>query len=214
MLIFIIYLLFCINFSSEEPQWQDRVGERGDLFYVQANSPVEYVTAPMRRHPYNGSVIPDIQNGSDTYEPLEQPVTSTSTKSIRKKVKDFLGSTSSSHRGESKLTNSELSKHNISTATHGVTFNDVPTGVMKEVTIFVDPFVHNYGRRSTPVENLFGIIPGYFGSPSLDSGDRTKDKRIMVQGLIPGAESMKAGVKIGKVFMHVLLCNYKVLHHK
>ena len=82
--------------------------------------------------------------------------------------------------------------------THGVKFNDCPTGVTKDIVLSVDPKRHNYGRRATLCEVLFGIVPGFFGS-----GDGGQDKRIMVQGLLPAGEALKAGIKIGEWLMSV-----------
>jgi hypothetical protein len=167
------------------------VGEHGDLFYLQPQSPIEIVCAPSApRHKYNGSIVNPI-NGSQG-----SSSDGSNTKGLKDKVKGIIGRRNDN---KSNLTNSQLNKHNL-TSGHGVTFNDVPTGVMKEVVIFVDPFKHNYGRRASKVENLFGIIPGHFGSPSHDSdgSGMGKDKRIMVQGLVPNAEAMNSGVKIGK----------------
>ena len=82
---------------------------------------------------------------------------------------------------------------------HGVKFNDCPTGVTKDIVLSVDPKRHNYGRRATLCEVLFGIVPGFFGS-----GDsQSQDKRIMVQGLLPAGEALKAGIKIGEWLMSV-----------
>ena len=83
---------------------------------MQANDPVEYVTATMRRHPYNGSVIPDMQNGDDRlYDYPETSNTSKGAKGIKKKMKGFLSTTISQKPG-AKLTNSELTKHNMNSA--------------------------------------------------------------------------------------------------
>lgn len=185
------------------------------MFYLEANDPVEYIsaTSSVHRHPYNGAIVHHPFHEQHSYHingknidrldlschyPSDAGTNlKISSKRIKKKMKVFLGKGSNS-RQESKLTDSQLNRHNLTSSGHGVTFNDVPTGVMKEVTIFVDPFRHNYGRRATQAENLFGIIPGHFGSPSHDSDERARDRRIMVQGLVPNAEAMKANVKIGK----------------
>lgn len=82
---------------------------------------------------------------------------------------------------------------------HTVTFNDTPTGLMKEVHIFVDPHRHNYGRRATLCETLFGIVPGRFGPKPTETNGSLQDRRIMVQGLLPGGEAYKSGqIKIGE----------------
>src|SRR5277367_2971044 len=49
--------------------------------------------------------------------------------------------------------------------------------------IDIDPKKHNYGRRATLCETLFGIIPGHFTSKS-----NIPDVRIRVSGLIPDRE--------------------------
>ena len=99
----------------------------------------------------------------------------------------------------SNLQKLRLTVDNVSAnqTSHGVKFNDCPTGVTKEVVLSVDPKRHNYGRRASLCEVLFGIVPGFFGS-----GDG-QDKRIMVQGLLPAGEALKAGIKIGEWLMSV-----------
>jgi len=71
----------------------------------------------------------------------------------------------------------------------------------RTVTLSVDSSRHNYGRRATPCEKLFGIIPGRFHlaheSESLAS---LTDKNIVVEGLIPDGEAIKAGIKIGTLY--------------
>ena len=93
-----------------------------------------------------------------------------------------------------------LQNHNHSSP-HTVTFNDVPTGLTKDVRLFVDPYRHNYGRRATLCETLFGIVPGYFGSKASQVNGTSRDRRIMVQGMLPGGEALRTGqVKIGKSY--------------
>lgn len=84
---------------------------------------------------------------------------------------------------------------------HGVKFQDIPTGLTKDVTLSVDPNRHNLGRRATVCERLLGIVPGQFnfGGASVPFSDGSSDdKRIMVQGLLPGGEAIKSGIKIGQ----------------
>ena len=79
-----------------------------------------------------------------------------------------------------------------------VTFNDRPTGMIKDVRLFVDPLKNNYGRRASLCESLFGIVPGHFNSRP-DTNGTSRDNRIMVQALLPGNEAIKSGdIKIGQ----------------
>ena len=174
--------------SVDDPPWMDRVDERGQLFYIEASDPVEYVSP--HSHPTNSPTPTHFQNGRHGGKESKS--------SRKKRLKNLLGSSGK----KSELTDGALNRHNLNSNGHGVTFNDVPTGVMREVTIFVDPFKHNYGRRASKCEALFGIVPGHFGSPSVDSDGAPVlprgDRRVMVQGLVPSQEAVKAGVKIGK----------------
>ena len=118
---------------------------------------------------------------------------------LKKKVKNFIRPDKDEHDKETNnnaknAKNAKLRPKNAYSKSC-VTFNDMPTGVLKEVTLFVDPSRHNFGRRATLCESIFGIIPGEFNSRS---NNESKDKRIMVQGLLPGHEAMRSGnVKIG-----------------
>ena len=146
------------------------MSEKGDVFYL------ETPEAPAEEPENNGTPITngDTQNGS---------VLNGDSRRSKKK-------------GKGKK-NNDVANNHVHLQSHGVTFNDVPTGVTKEVTLFVDPARHNFGRRATLCESLFGIVPGHFNARHNDSSQT--DRRIMVQGLLPGGEAIKHGIKIGKV---------------
>ena len=100
-------------------------------------------------------------------------------------------------------------------SSHSVTFNDIPTGLTKETVLYVDPSRHNFGRRATLCESLFGIIPGYFSTKRNGTNGTVPDSRIMVQGLLPGGEAIKTGIKIGKCSTstkHSVLCMTRKRH--
>lgn len=115
---------------------------------------------------------------------------------LRKKVKKLIRPDKEEEKENNN--NTKIARTRTRNSLHpkgSVTFNDVPTGVLKEVVLHVDPSRHNYGRRATLSESLFGIVPGHFNSRSHNA---SKDRRIMIQGLLPGHEAMRSGnVKIG-----------------
>jgi hypothetical protein len=93
-----------------------------------------------------------------------------------------------------------VNNKNQNNVSHGVTFQDTPSGVTKGAIIYVDPNRNNYGRKASMCESLLGIIPGFFGGRNeRQNGGGFADRRIMIQGLLPNGEAMKSGqVKIGK----------------
>ncbi|KAL3260863.1 hypothetical protein MRX96_046232 [Rhipicephalus microplus] len=73
-----------------------------------------------------------------------------------------------------------------------------------EVFIDVDPGRHNYGRRATICEALFGIIPGTLPSRLATAEMLEECSPVMVQGLLPDGEAIKTGaIKIGDVLRSV-----------
>lgn len=156
------------------------MARNGEVLHLEPNESFEYVPVPVTT-----------EERTNQTEPFSKD------KGNKAKMKKQLAVVAKADR-KLVLTDSNLQRHNLHSTASVVTFNDVPTGLMKEVNVFVDPFSRNYGRRATECERLFGIIPGSFGSPSQDSGSSVEDSRIMVQGLLPNGEAIKAGVKIGK----------------
>ena len=157
------------------------MGTQGDLFYLQAEETIQYVPSTIAdKH--------SIRNGNHMVESSEHKA-----KKAKKKSKK---------KDEVKITDNNLNHVN----SNKVTFNDIPTGVTRDVTVFVDPNKNNFGRRATQCESLLGIIPGHFNTPSQEIGDLryNKDKRIMVQGLLPGGEAVRAAVKIGQILLFSL----------
>jgi len=173
-----IYFMF---FSNYEPPWSKAVGTQGDLFYLQAEETIQYVPSTIadKNHIQNGHTT---VNGSDHKGKKSKK---------RSKKKDDV-----------KIIDGNVNHVN----SNKVTFNDIPTGVTRDVMVFVDPNRNNFGRRATQCESLLGIIPGHFNTPSQEMGDvrYNKDKRIMVQGLLPGGEAVRAAVKIGQDFIFKL----------
>ena len=185
-------------FCSYEPAWAASVGEKGDLFYVE---------------PPEGSIIqhtPSHNNNGRTENNKEL----NNAKKNNKGIKKLKGLLANKKHDPKIITNSNHTSSNGPK----VTFQDIPTGILKDVKLFVDPNRHNYGRRATLCETLFGIIPGHFSSkPYVDSshggdfrngGVPNRDTRIMVHGLTPEGEAIKTGeIKIGKTHTFILWSN-------
>lgn len=76
-------------------------------------------------------------------------------------------------------------QHHISDPSESPNYNgDVPIGKLHNVWLPVDPHRHNYGRRATLCESLFGIVPGHFTSPQENAASISKeelDTRVAVQ---------------------------------
>ena len=161
--------MMCLFFySSFDPPWASSVSEKGDVFYLETPDP------PTQIQEHTDLSNGDAPNGS---------IPNGDSRKSRKK-------------GKHGKKNSFQANNHVNFQSHGVTFNDVPTGVTKEVTLLVDPSRHNYGRRATLCESLFGIVPGHFNARHCEGPHL--DKRIMVQGLLPGGEAIRCGIKIGK----------------
>ena len=122
-----------------------------------------------------------------------------SKKSIKKSVKTLITTNKKDSKAEVKqeIRNNLRNGVQINGHSPSVTFNDRPTGMIKDVRLFVDPHRNNYGRRASLCESLFGIVPGNFNSKPENHSTST-DNRIMVQALLPGNEAIKSGnIKIG-----------------
>ena len=158
---------------------------KGDVFFLEGVDNAGNITPP--RYHGNQSHSTPIQNGS--HDKQQQNSSEIKKRSHRRVL--------SGSKKELEDTNGAVSNGDQPNA-HSVTFNDIPTGVSRNVTIHVDPLRHNYGRRATLCETLFGIIPGLFSTKSIDVNSSKRDRRIMVQGLLPGGEGIKSGIKIGR----------------
>ncbi len=176
------------------------------MFYLKAQESVEYVTATSHQDSDSsrsgsryGSILQNGHQGSVTSDSSDRSTEWRGKKGLRKKGK---GSTGSPSTASSRKHGGGLSALNNSGGPlipNKVTFNDMPTGVTRDITMLVDPYRHNYGRRSSLCETLFGIVPGRFHSNSQqEMNGSCRDDRIMVQGLLPGGEAIQYGVKIGK----------------
>ena len=191
--------------SQLEPPWAEQVTATGDVFYIEPD------TGQHSHHHHTNLINGSNLSNGDTHSDQDEEETPKTKKGLRMKMKDLV----SSGTANNPATSTSVKKHslkivslnatNLSAAngSHGVTFNDIPTGVTKEAVIFVDPKRHNYGRRATLCETLFGIIPGFFGTRNQVMNTPLQDKRIMVQGLLPGGEAMRCGIKIGEWLMAV-----------
>ncbi|XP_064636797.1 protein inturned-like [Lineus longissimus] len=183
------------SYSGEEdvyePEWTSAVTDRGDLFYVEPSAPeISTITAvsSLKHQERDKDEVGDSRRKD---------------KKTIKKLKKIIGI---KKNYEKSLVNNK-NQNNLS---HGVTFQDTPSGVTKEALIYVDPNRNNYGRKASLCESLLGIIPGFFsGKNDRQNGGGFADRRIMIQGLLPSGEAMKSGqVKIGDWLMSV--DDYKV----
>ncbi len=177
--------------STYEPEWATAVGAKGDVLYVEPGEPHSNRDARYSQTPAAAT--------NDTDSPDDK--TAKPKKGIKKKVKNLIGGTSKKHGAAMDVKQEERNNLRNGFRTNGyspsVTFNDKPTGMIKEVHLFVDPSKHNYGRRASLCETLFGIMPGHF-STKPERNRTSRDNRIMVQALLPGNEAIKSGdVKIG-----------------
>ncbi len=186
--------------SSFEPAWAGAVGEKGDLFYVEPGDPDTVITPSsiLVNNPPTSAIL--THNGHHDITPTHTH-THKIKHGLKKKVKELITpknreskeSNNNNHHNKTRYRNNE---HNNVLS---VTFNDVPTGLTKEVWLFVDPGRHNYGRRATLCETLFGVVPGHFNAKASALNGASRDSRIMVQGLLPGGEALKSNqVKIGE----------------
>ncbi len=176
------------------------------MFYVEPGEPVP--EPELSAHVSSLQIHHNIHN--DLSDPNVTSLTSngakpkTTKKGIKTKVKTLVTQQKrTAVNGENRGNLKEEPRNNLRNGltnghSHGVTFNDRPTGMIKDVRLFVDPGRHNYGRRATLSERLFGIVTGQFSTRSELNGT-AKDRRIMVQTLLPDGEALKSGeIKIGE----------------
>ena len=71
-----------------------------------------------------------------------------------------------------------------------------PSGLIKDVILFVDPTLLNKGRKVSLCEKLLGIVPGRFQGTEHDDEEILKDK-ILVFNLVPNSNCVNVDVKIG-----------------
>lgn len=171
--------------SSEklyEPDWVDKISPKGDLFYVE----------PSFQHP----TATTAKSGHDCTASQTSSATTKSSKSDPKQALKKLLVKNRSNKGISKST---------LTKSDGVLLDDVlKRAVCQDVYLSVDPKRHNYGRRGTLCESLFGIIPGRLPSQLAAAEMLKEGAPIMVQGLLPEGEALKSGmVKIGDVLKSI-----------
>ena len=208
-------------YSSFEPPWAGSVGQKGDVFYVEPGDPGSEDSQSRSHDNHTSNPVQNGLNNSQHHQQMAAsaslPTTTGKTKQgIKKKVKGIISSRNRTNNNDSELNNGKHApvsvhrnnyrNHVTPSTPHTVTFNDMPTGLIKDVALFVDPYRHNYGRRATLCETLFGIIPGSFSSKANLTNGSTQDRRIMVQGLLPGGEALRSGqIKIGKKLNSVIL---------
>lgn len=167
------------------------MGSKGDVFYVEGGEPQSNQAIPTFQLPH-ASYTNDVEETNSKRDKSKQ--------GIKKKVKTLI----SANKKDNDTTRvKQEQKNNLRNGipqnghSPSVTFNDEPTGMIKEVRLFVDPSRNNYGRQASLCESLFGIVPGHFSSKPVVNG-AAKDNRIMVQALLPGNEAIKSGdIKIG-----------------
>ncbi|XP_064458035.1 protein inturned-like [Ornithodoros turicata] len=177
--------------SSEklyEPDWVEKISPKGDLFYVE----------PSYQHPIN------VHSTATGFECNASQASSTTTKSSKSDAKQTLKSLmgKKKHRNSLEPTITDMPK---SDKKNGTSLHDLlRRAECQEVYLNVDPKRHNYGRRATLCEALFGIIPGRLPSQLAAAEMLNEGAPIMVQGLLPDGEAMKSGmVKIGDVMKSI-----------
>ena len=179
---------FC---STYEPEWTGAIGRKGDVFYVEAGE-----ARPDRQL---STVATSHENSSHNENDTNRKSEKKSKKSIKKSVKTLITTNKKDSKVEVKQEQRNNLRNGVQQNGHSpsVTFNDRPTGMIKDVRLFVDPSRNNYGRRASLCESLFGIVPGNFNSKP-ENHNASIDNRIMVQALLPGNEAIKSGdIKIG-----------------
>ena len=148
----------------------------------------------------SSTVATSHENSSNNEDDTNRKSEKKSKKSIKKSVKTLITANKKDSKVEVKQEQRNNLRNGVQQNGHSpsVTFNDRPTGMIKDVRLFVDPSRNNYGRRASLCESLFGIVPGNFNSKP-ENHSTSIDNRIMVQALLPGNEAIKSGdIKIGK----------------
>ena len=73
-----------------------------------------------------------------------------------------------------------------------------------DVYIYVDPRQGHYNHAAALSEQLFGILTGCFSSGYMNNS-KQNDRRIMVQGVLPGSEACSTGeIHIGTLIFFLL----------
>ncbi|XP_067128156.1 LOW QUALITY PROTEIN: protein inturned [Centruroides vittatus] len=166
--------------GAYELEWSEKIGSKGNLFYVESiqNSKKTTLDAATSADSENANSI-------ETHHHLKpRPVNK-----LKKWVKK------QKYKSEEQTHKNNFQRP---VSMPKVTFRGSPNGETKEVLLDVDPRRHNYGRRATLCEVLFGIIPGHFHQLDNRNSSAIEDDRIMVQGFTPDGEAIKNGkIKIG-----------------
>ncbi|CAN7993778.1 unnamed protein product, partial [Ixodes hexagonus] len=173
--------------KSYEPDWVDKIGPRGELFYIEPR--------------YQPSF--DIKPSSSTKSSTSESQASHSSKSFSSEAKNKLKSLVGLKKTKGNFDlpqNGHLNARNE----RGASFRGFGKAECHEILVDVDPKRNNYGRRATLCETLFGIIPGRLASRLATAEALQEGAPIMVQGLIPDGEAIRSGVvKIGDVLRSI-----------
>lgn len=176
--------------KSYEPDWVDKIGPRGDLFYVE----------PSYQQPVNAKPAAKSSECSASQTSSSTTTTKSSRSDVKRTLRSLIGKKKAPSTSEcDKPDNSESERKNR------IHLHDLlMKAECQEIHLHVDPKRHNYGRRATLCEALFGIIPGRLPS-QLAAADMLKEGApIMVQGLLPDGEAIKTGaIKIGDVLKSI-----------
>lgn len=171
--------------KSYEPEWAENIGPKGELFFIEPRYKSSFgarsVAASDKSSGNDSQVARSKGFGSEAKNKIRSLVG-------RKKVKH--------HSGDGELDVSECRKE--------PSLRSFNKAECIEVFIDVDPARHNYGRRATICEALFGIIPGTLPSRLATAEMLGECSPVMVQGLLPDGEAIKTGaIKIGDVLRSV-----------
>ncbi|XP_075551760.1 inturned planar cell polarity protein [Dermacentor variabilis] len=171
--------------KSYEPEWAENIGPKGELFFIEPRYKSSFGTRSV--------AASDKSSGNDSQVARSKGFGSEAKNKIRslvgrKKVKH--------HSGDGQLDVSQCRKE--------PSLRSFNKAECIEVFIDVDPARHNYGRRATICEALFGIIPGSLPSRLATAEMLGECSPVMVQGLLPDGEAIKTGaIKIGDVLRSV-----------
>lgn len=65
------------------------------------------------------------------------------------------------------------------------------SSIIREVTLTVNAKQRNFGRRSTPLEALLGIIPVNNFNKDKELSEQNSSELIIIQALVPGSNASK-----------------------
>ncbi|CAN7991956.1 unnamed protein product [Ixodes pacificus] len=173
--------------KSYEPDWVDKIGPGGELFYIEP------------RYQPSFEIKPFSSTKSSTSESQASHSSKSFSSEAKSKLKSLVGLKKT--KGNFDLPqNGHLNARNE----RGASFRGFGKAECHEMLVDVDPKRNNYGRRATLCETLFGIIPGRL-APRLATAEALEEgSPIMVQGLIPDGEALRSGVvKIGDVLRSI-----------